>query len=84
MSHAFKPTGGVWIEIGQSGTRLTGAGESGEDVVVSDAFVASLPSEVRTARGFVEVVETEQPEGAIGWTIEDVDGAPTRSWIVEE
>jgi len=84
MTHAFKPTGGAWIEISQAGTRLTGAGESGEDVVVSEAFVSSLSSEVRTARGFVEVVETEQPEDAIGWTIEDVDGAPTRAWIVEE
>lgn len=82
MSFAFKPQGGVWIEISEAGTMLPGGGEFGEDVVVSHAFVASLPPETRELRGLAEVAETEVPEGWIGWTVDDVDGVPTRVWTV--
>lgn len=84
MSFAFKTADDVWIEISQAGTVLPGGGESGEDVRLSDAFVVSLPEETRAARGFVEVVETDPPEGWTGWTIEDVEGAPTRAWQTAE
>lgn len=80
MSFAFKTAAGVWIEIEQAGSLLPGGGEQGEDVRLSDAFVMSLPEDTRAERGFIEVVETEAPEGWIGWTIEDVEGAPTRAW----
>lgn len=82
MNYAFKPVDGDWILISQSGTMLPGAGELGEDVVMSHAFVASLPTETRETRGFLEVVETEPPEGAVDWTIADVDGLPTQAWTV--
>lgn len=78
MSFAFEIADGAWIEIDQVGTVLPGGGELGEDVRVSQAFVVSLPPDTRAARGFVEVVETEAPEGWIGWTVEDVGGLPTR------
>lgn len=82
MSFAFKPQGGDWIEISEAGTMLPGGGEFGEDVVVSHAFVASLSPETRAARGLVEVAETAPPENVLGWTVEDVDGVPTRIWTV--
>lgn len=82
MSFAYKPAGADWIEISEAGTLLPGGGEFGEDVVASHAFVASLPPETRAVRGLIEVAETEPPEGWIGWTIEDVDGVPTRIWTV--
>jgi hypothetical protein len=84
MSFAFKPADADWIEIGENGTELPGGGEFGESVVMSHAFVTSLPTETRAARGFVEVVESERPEGAIGQGVEDVDGVPTRLWIISE
>lgn len=83
-SYAYKPADAEWIEIGQTGTALPGAGEFGEDVVMSHAFVESLPTGLRTERGFVEVVESERPDGAIGQGVEDVDGVPTRVWIISE
>jgi hypothetical protein len=86
MSFAFKPLGGEWVEIEQGGTRLQGGGEDGEDVIVSHAFVESLPFEMRDDRGFIEVAEVAQPEGEIvvGWTVQDVDGVPTRVWTIQE
>jgi hypothetical protein len=82
MSYAFKPADADWIEISEAGSLLPGGGEMGEDVVISHAFVESLASENRVSRGFVEVAETEAPEVWTGWTIEDVDGVPTRAWQV--
>lgn len=84
-SFAFKPADADWIEIGEAGTRLPGAGEFGEDVVMSHAFVLSLPEEARAVRGFVPVVIPDPPEGktVIGWTTGDVDGVPTRIWQIE-
>jgi hypothetical protein len=84
MSFAFKPPGGAWIEISEAGTLLPGGGENGEDVRLSQAFVLSLGTPQRLARGFYEVGETEAPDGAIGWTIEDADGLPVRAWILPE
>lgn len=82
MSYAFSVGPAAWLEISQVGTRVPGGGEYGEDVVISHAFVESLTPDVRTARGFVEVAEAEAPEGWIGWTVEDVEGVPTRAWTV--
>lgn len=82
MSFAYKPADAEWIEISEAGSLLPGGGEFGEDVVVSHAFIASLSPETQAARGFLEVAETEPPEGWTGWMIEDVDGVPTRTWTV--
>ncbi len=85
MSFAFKPPGGdAWIEISEAGTLLPGGGENGETVRLSQAFVMSLSLGQRLARGFLEVTETEAPEGAVGWTIGDVDGLPVRVWTLPE
>jgi hypothetical protein len=83
---AFKPVDGAWIEITDAGVRLPGGGEGGEDVVMSRAFVESLPEGARLARGFLAVIETPLPEEGvvIGQTIEDVDGVPTRTWVLED
>lgn len=84
MSFAFKPSGGQWIEIEECGTLLPGGGENGEDVVVSHAFVASLPLPVRAVRGLAAVSEPPRPPEAIGWTIGEVDGLPVRVWTLPE
>lgn len=86
MTYAFKPAGGDWIEIVATGALLPGAGEFGEDIVMSDAFAQSLSSAARAARGFVAVVETDPPEEGVvtGSRIEDVAGVPTRAWTVAE
>lgn len=83
MSYAFNVLEDGWVEISPAGTLAPGAGEFGEDIVVSDGFIASLSAEARAERGFVEVVETAEPEGSsvIGWTVEDLEGLPTRVWI---
>lgn len=84
MSFAFKPPGGDWIEISEAGTLLPGGGESGEDVRLSHAFALSLSTPQRLSRGFYEVIESDMPEGAIGWTIGDADGLPERVWTLPE
>lgn len=86
MRSAFKPVDGDWIEILPAGVELPGAGEDGEDVVMSAAFVASLPPEARAARGFAEVVLTEAPALPPGLSavaeLVDVDGEPVEAWSI--
>lgn len=82
MRFAFETAPEAWLEISEAGTLVPGGGEHGEDVILSHAFLESLPVEVRALRGFIEITETEAPEGWIGWSIQGVDGAPTRVWEV--
>lgn len=86
MTFAFKPAGGAWIEIAGD-TLLPGFGEPDgddvrHDVMVSEAFVASLSGAVRAARGLVAVVEPDRPVGMVitGQSIVDVNGVPTRQY----
>lgn len=88
MTYAFKTEAGAWIEV-RGDTWLPGFGEATadgvrHDVLVSEAWAASLSPQVRAARGLVDVVETDPPADVTvtvtGDTVIDVDGVPTRSW----
>jgi hypothetical protein len=88
MTFAFKTAEGEWLEV--TGALLPGFGEPDPDgvrhgVTVSEAFVASLPPEIRAARGLAEIVEAEPPAGVVitDKRLVDVAGVPHREFDSE-
>lgn len=82
MTYAWKGADGAWVEIDremQLGLMI--AGEPGP-WMVTPSHVDDLTDEIRSERGYREVIEVERPAGVFvtGKGLEDADGAPRRTW----